>query len=133
MTRLVERTRDSASMAETLTVAQGAFYGATGVWPIAHMRSFEAVTGPKKEDWLVKTVGGLIAVVGGAVAAAGARKRVTPEIAGLAAASALFLAGIDIVYVARGRIRPVYLLDAAAELAIAGAWAVASRGIGRRA
>ena len=41
----------------------------------------------------------------------------TPEIAGIAAGCAGGLAAIDLVYVLRGRISPVYLLDAALELA----------------
>jgi hypothetical protein len=41
-------------------LAQGAAraqWRVTGVWPIPHLQSFEAVTGPKKERWLVKTMG----------------------------------------------------------------------------
>ncbi|MEJ7604141.1 MAG: hypothetical protein WKG01_40120 [Kofleriaceae bacterium] len=45
-------------------VIQGAFYVASGLWPILHYRSFEAVTGPKVDRWLVKTVAGLITAVG---------------------------------------------------------------------
>jgi hypothetical protein len=115
------------SRAETVAVMQGAFYVATGVWPFVSMRSFEAVTGPKPEHWLVKTVGGLIAVAGGVLVSAGARRRVTPEIAWLGAGCAAVLAGIDTWYVARRRISPVYLLDAAAEGLLAAGWASAAR------
>ena len=41
------------------------------------------------------------------------------------------LTAIDIVYVARRRIAPVYLLDAVAELAIIGGWLAAATGAGR--
>ena len=41
----------------------GAFYLATGLWPILHLRSFEAVTGPKLEGWLIKTAGTLITAI----------------------------------------------------------------------
>ena len=61
---VIEQPR-SEPLASGLCVTQGIFYVATGVWPIVHLRSFEAVTGPKLEGWLVKTVGALIAVVGG--------------------------------------------------------------------
>src|SRR5690606_20176976 len=44
--------------------AQGWYYLASGVWPLVHYRSFIAVTGPKADDWLVRTFGALIAVVG---------------------------------------------------------------------
>ncbi len=52
------------SIARATALGQGAFWLAAGVWPLLHYRSFEAVTGPKQDDWLVKTIGGLIAVVG---------------------------------------------------------------------
>ena len=110
--------------AERLALGQGAFYVATGVWPLLSIRTFEAVTGPKVDRWLVKTVGGLVTVIGGVLMAAGSRRRVTPEIALLAAGSAVALASVDAIYVAKGRISPVYLLDAAVELPLAVAWAL---------
>jgi len=113
----------TASGLARLAVAQGAFYVATGVWPIVHLRSFEAVTGPKLEGWLVKTVGVLIAAIGGTLLSAGRRRRVVPEEAALAMGSAAALAAVDVFYVARRRISPVYLLDAVAETALVAAWA----------
>lgn len=115
-----------AGPADALAVAQGAFYVATGAWPILHMRSFEAVTGEKTDDWLVKTVGALIAVAGVTMTAAGLRHRVTPEIAMLAAGCAAALAAVDVIYTRKGVIRPVYLLDAVAEAGLVGAWAAAT-------
>ncbi|QRK10785.1 hypothetical protein JQX13_12350 [Archangium violaceum] len=112
-------------LASGLGVAQGVFYLASGVWPIVHLRSFEAVTGPKPEGWLVKTVGALIAVVGGTLLAAGLRRRVTPELMLLAAGSAASLAAVDVVYSPQ-RISPVYLLDALAEGVLVTAWCVAA-------
>jgi hypothetical protein len=90
------------------------------------MGSFEAVTGPKVERWLVKTVGVLVAAVGGTLALAGARRRVTPEVALLGAASAAGLGAIDAVYASRGRIAPVYLADAAVEAALVLTWVAAA-------
>jgi hypothetical protein len=103
-----------------LAVTQGVFFIATGLWPIVHMRSFESVTGPKREGWLTKTMGGLIAVVG-ATLASNDRDRSAP-LALLGFGSALALGVSDVVYVAKGRIAPVYLVDAAVEFALAGAW-----------
>lgn len=104
---------------------QATFYVGTGVWPLLDMRTFQKVTGPKTDHWLVKTVGACVAVVGGVVGLAASRNRVTPEIALLAAGTAAALTGIDLVYVAKGRISPIYLLDAAAETALIAMWAVA--------
>jgi hypothetical protein len=50
--------------ARRLATIQGAYYLLTGLWPLAHLRSFQAVTGPKLEPWLVKTVGVLAAAIG---------------------------------------------------------------------
>jgi hypothetical protein len=101
---------------------QGAFYVATAAWPILSRRTFEAVTGPKLDWWLVKTVAVLILAVGIGLLAAAIRQRVTFEIALLALGSALGLAYIDLRYAPVGRIRRVYLLDAAAELPLAALW-----------
>jgi hypothetical protein len=99
-------------------IAQGAYYVATGVAPFVSRRGFEAVTGPKTEWWLVQTVGVVVTVVGGALIGAATNDRVTPEIVGTAAGCAAGLAAIDVVYVARGRIAPAYLADAAAQVAL---------------
>ena len=108
--------------------AQGLYFAATGIWPLLHMRSFEAVTGPKVDKWLVKTVGLCITCIGGTLLAAARRDRVTPEIRGLAVSSAVSLAAIDVYYSATGRISPIYLADAVAEAGLAGALALAGAG-----
>jgi hypothetical protein len=118
---------EGTPLAALLALAQGIFYIVTGVWPLVSIRSFEAVTGPKADRWLVKTAGVLIMAIGAALTMAGWRRSVTREIRLLAVGSALGLTGIDVVYVARGRIAKVYLLDAAAELALAAGWALAGR------
>ena len=98
-----------------------AYYAVTGAWPIVHMGSFEAVTGKKVDTWLVKMVGAL-ALANGVVLGLGARRdEPSRETIALAVCSALAFAAIDVVYVARGRIRPVYLGDAAIELVLAAA------------
>jgi hypothetical protein len=98
--------------------AFAAYYSATGVAPFVTRRGFEAVTGPKSEWWLVQTVGLLVTAVGAGVGSAVARERVTPEITGIAAGCAASLAAVDVYYVARGRIRLTYLVDAAVQAAL---------------
>jgi hypothetical protein len=75
----------------------------------------------------VQTVAALVTAVGGGLISAGVRDRVTPELLAIATGCAAGLAGIDFVYVARRRISPVYLGDAAAQLAVLAV--LAARGI----
>jgi hypothetical protein len=107
---------------ERVAWLQGSFYVPSSLWPLLHMRSFEAVTGPKVDRWLVKTVAGLLSVVGVTLIGAARQHRVTPEMEAVAAGSAAVLATIDVVYVARKRISPVYLLDAVAQVTMIALW-----------
>lgn len=108
-----------------LAGGQGLGYVATGLWPLVHMRSFQRVTGPKTDGWLVNTVGVLVTVIGAVLMAAAGRRRVSPEVAALAAGSAAALTGVDLYYVARRRISPIYLLDAAVECLLIAGWLMA--------
>ncbi len=99
--------------------ALAAYYLATGAWPLLSIRSFEAVTGPKTDRWLVKMVGALALANGAALAFGTMQDEIADETLVLATCSALAFASIDVVYVARRRISPVYLGDAALELALA--------------
>jgi hypothetical protein len=116
-----------ASLASWMAMAQGLMYVITGVWPIISRRSFELVTGPKVDFWLVKTVGALITVIGGVLMLAGWRQRNShePEVAALAIGSAASLAGADVIFVSQQRIRKIYLLDALVEAGIIVGWILA--------
>jgi len=86
------------------------------------METFLAVTGPKADLWLVETVSLLLVAIGSALLIAGYRRIASPEVFTLAIGSAASLAAIEIIYVARGRISPVYLLDTVAELFLIALW-----------
>ena len=109
-------------------LAQGAYYVATGVAPFVSRRAFEAVTGSKREWWLVETVGMLVTAVGAGLIGAAARDRLTPELLAIAAGCAGGLAAIDVVYVVRRRIAPTYLADAVIQIALLAGHARASQG-----
>ena len=117
-------------IARVALLVQGTFYVLTGAWPLLAMWSFELVTGPKTDDWLVRMVGLLAASIGVTLLAAAWRRRVTSEVRLLAVVSALSFAAIDLVYALTGRISAVYLLDAGVELTFAAAvglaWGAAS-------
>jgi hypothetical protein len=93
--------------------AQGAYYLATGAWSVVHRDSFEAVSGRKTDYWLVRTVGLLAAAIGATLVVATRGERVAAEAAMLGVAAGSAFTAVDVVYVARRRIRPVYLGDAA--------------------
>jgi hypothetical protein len=103
---------------------QGWYYVVTGVWPILDIDSFQLVTGPKVDLWLVRTVAVLVTVIGATLLVAVRQRRLDAPIVLLAVGSALGLASIDIVYVVVGRIPPIYLLDAVAEIVLVALWAV---------
>jgi hypothetical protein len=108
-----------------LAGAQGIYYAATGIWALVDITSFQLVTGPKTDLWLVKTVGVLVTVIGVVLLLAARSRRVTAEIVLLAVGSALGLAAIDLIYALGGTISRIYLLDAAAEVALALLWLAA--------
>jgi len=105
-----------------LAIAQGGYFFVTGVWPIFSIGTFMAVTGPKTDLWLVKTVGVVLAVIGATLVTAGFRAEVTPSLAFLAVGSAAALAGVDLYYASRRVISPIYLCDAAAEAVLILCW-----------
>jgi hypothetical protein len=111
---------------------QAALYVGTGVWPLLHRRSFERVTGPKTDFWLAQTVGLTVAAIGAGLAQAVSRRRGVPaELRTVAAMSAAGLALVDVSFVARGRISTIYLVDAAAEVALVAGWFLARDRTGR--
>jgi hypothetical protein len=93
---------------------------------LVHMRSFLAITGQKTDLWLVRTVALLIGAVSATLLAAGWRNTISLEVLILGVGSALALGTIDVVYVTKRVISPIYLADAAAELALIVAWVFAS-------
>ena len=107
-----------------IAAAQGSYFLLTGVWPLLHMRSFLAVTGPKTDLWLVETVGVLVAAIGAGLLLSAARGSQVFELALIAVLAALGLAAIDIIYVTRGVIAKIYLADAALEAIFIVAWAI---------
>jgi len=118
-------------MMRTAALVQGAFFAVTGLWPVAHYRSFESVTGRKIDDWLVKTIGGVVAAVGATLLASvvrrPARRPDSSNFRTLGVSTAAALAIADIVYVGKGRISRVYLIDAAVEAVLCALWLTGHR------
>ncbi len=121
---------DRSGAAASLSRAHGLFNIVTGLWPVVHIRSFETVSGPKVDRWLVRTVGALTAANGLAqLTARGPEQRLSAQV-GLGTSTVL--AAVDVRYGAMGRISRIYLLDAAVQLAWVVAWTMTLRRAGRR-
>jgi len=122
-------------MKRTIATIQGVYFLATGIWPLVHVESFQAVTGRKTDNWtgseidhwLLNTISVLILSIAVPVLVAAWRNTITPEIIILAIGAALALTGVEFVYVARGVIARVYLADAAAEILLILLWLFAAR------
>lgn len=112
-------------MTRLVVAVQGIYYAATGIWPLLSMSSFEAVSGPKTDDWLVRTVAVLVLVIGLVLLSAAVYRNVGVPVRILAIGSAAGLAFIDFFYAMRGVIWPVYMLDGIGEVALIVLWAIA--------
>ncbi len=114
--------RNFSRAKQCASLGQGLYYLITGLWPLFSIGTFQRVTGPKMDLWLVKTVGALTSVIGVVLISAGWRRQVTPEVGLLAIRSATGYAAIDTTYAARRRISLVYLADAIAEACLILVW-----------
>ena len=106
--------------ASTLRSLYAPYLVATGVWSLAHRRSFERVTGPKEDYWLVQTVGALAIAIGASLGLAARRRAQEPETIVLGAASCIAF-GLASVRASQTESR-VYLGDALGEIAVLAAW-----------
>ncbi|RYG76692.1 hypothetical protein EON77_10395 [bacterium] len=111
-------------LTQWLLLLQGGFYLLTGAWPLLHMRSFVAVTGPKTDLWLVRMVAALALAIGLALLVASREPRANAVVA-LGIGSALAFLTIDVVYVSKRTIGPIYLGDAAFEVVTLVGWGMA--------
>lgn len=103
---------------------QGLYFLLPGIWPLLHMPSFLAITGPKTDLWLVRTVALLLVAIGLAFLTAAYRKEYLPALGVLGISSAAGMAGIDLYYALNDRIWDTYLIDAVGEGLLILAWMV---------
>ena len=103
-----------------LAILQGGYFLFAGIWPLISIETFQRVTGPKTDLWLVKTVGALVLAIAAVILRSALARRPAPEAMWLAVGSASALATIDSFYSMRGRISRIYLADALAEIGLLG-------------
>ena len=105
-------------------LAQGCYYIVSGLWPLIHMESFQKVTGRKTDLWLVNTVGLLLIAVGAGLLVAAWRQEFGAGLVVIAIASAAALLAIEVTYVLKRVISPIYMADGAIEAGFIVWWAV---------
>jgi hypothetical protein len=105
-----------------LAKGQGAYDLFGGFWPLLHMQSFEAVTGPKDDSWLVRTVAGILVVVGAVLVRDAFRGHVAQGVRFIAAGVSAVLAIVALVSSLAGFISWLYFFDGLIHLAFAMAW-----------
>jgi hypothetical protein len=115
-----------------VALAQGCYYVVSGLWPVVHLASFLAITGPKTDYWLVQSFGVVIAAVGAVLLWRASHGRVDQATRQFGIATSCAVAGIDFWFVFRGAISPVYLADGFIELVLAFAWLYQGRSARRR-
>jgi hypothetical protein len=107
---------------KTTLWVQAIYTGITALWGLIDIDSFMAVTGPKTDIWLVKT----ISVVLLAIAICFVIQAIIPSnplsVIVLALVISAGLAIIDVYYVLRGVISKVYLGDAVLEILFFVVW-----------
>lgn len=101
---------------------QGVFNIVGGIWPIVSLRSFEWVYGPKEEDWLQKTSGGLLLASGIALLLTEGSEASLRMARRIGVGVALTYLTIDLIYIPKGRIRKTYIQDAICETGWLFAW-----------
>ncbi|RSS58259.1 hypothetical protein [Streptomyces sp. WAC06614] len=106
---------------------QGLFNVVGGLWPLVSLPTFERVYGPKQDDWLQKTSGGLLLASGIAMLAASRDPAGIRHARLTGIGTAVTFLAVDLVYVPRRRIPATYLMDAAKEIAWLACWLRAGR------
>ena len=106
---------------KSVLISHATYIFITGVWPILDIKSFIAVTGPKTDIWLVKTVGALLIPVSLSMLSSLRDKSLTPAII-LGAGTAISFICIDLYYALSDVISNIYLADAAIEFIFLSGW-----------
>jgi len=100
----------------------GLYFALPSIWPLVHMPSFLAVTGPKTDLWLVQTVAVLLIVISSVLITAALTGDYQTYLGVLAVGSTAGMATIDIYFATNDVIWDTYLIDAIGELLLLAGW-----------
>ena len=94
----------------------------TAIWPLIDIESFMEVTGPKRDAWLVKTVGALLIPVAASLYTYLILETDPMPAIVLGLLTALAFVTIDFYYALNDVIPDIYLADGAAQVIFSIAW-----------
>ena len=114
--------RQRESFIRILIAAQATYTMLTAIWPLIHIDSFIAVTGPKEDIWLVKTVGALLIPVSVCLFSYLFIDSDWRPAMILGSLTAFAFACIDFYYATTDVISNVYLADGVVELILFAGW-----------
>jgi hypothetical protein len=98
---------------------QGLYFIITGIWPLISTASFMAVTGPKTDIWIIKTLSLQICAMGAFFCFSAIKRDLGINVLLLSILSAIGFIVADVYYVIKGVIDSIYLADALVEVIIA--------------
>jgi hypothetical protein len=113
--------------AQAVLIVQGAYYTLTGLWPIVDIESFQSVTGPKTDLWMLRTLGLLLAIVGSVLLFSTRHGKPPLEIVVLALAMATALLLVDFIVVFSRTVPLRYLFDAVMQAGLIFWWTRAAK------
>jgi len=117
----------SSYRVRSLAKVQGAYDTLGGLWPLVSMPLFEALTGPKPEEWLVRAVAGVLLFLGSLLLHdAFRRKRIDRGLRIMAAGISAVLGLVAVVSSLGGWVSWVYFIDGTIHLSFTLAWVVIS-------
>ena len=101
---------------------QAAYYLLTGLWPVLHLPSFLMLTGRKRDYWLVRSTGLVIAAVGAGLAVASLTPRRARAMRPLGVIFPAALGAADVAYAWPATRSRAYLANAVVGAAFIAAW-----------
>lgn len=104
-------------------ILQGLYYSFGGSWPLISLSSFEEVTGNKRDEWLVRTVAGILVVIAVVLFRAALwKKHVNSSLRMVAGGISLVMGLVAISSGMAGRISWLYVPDGLVHLTFALGW-----------
>ena len=111
-----------------LAFAQGTYVLVGALWPLLSMASFEEVTGNKRDEWLVRSVAGILLVLGSLlVHDAFFHRHIARTLRIMASGISLVLGVVALFSSLSGRVSWLYLPDGVIHIAFAVGWILLAR------